>query len=190
MFARCSSRARAVRKPVVPFSAQEYTRLRQQGIQALVQDHHYDRSSLIEQEIRWGNTDAFQHVNNVRTFEFFESGRINFIQSLLPDLPEGSEQSLVQGKPGGQVGGVILSDIHARYKRPVTFPDTLLVGHKVLSISKDRFTLDCVCWSLKQQKIVTTGEAVMVCYDYGKLRRMDMPEILRAALEKRKSTCS
>ncbi|KAM0791067.1 hypothetical protein ACM66B_004360 [Microbotryomycetes sp. NB124-2] len=172
----------------ISFSPQDYTRLRQQGVETLVEQHHYDKTSLIEQEIRWGMMDQFAHLNNVRSIGFFESGRINFISSLLKDLPPGSEDSLVKGKPGGKVGGVILSSILARYKRPVTFPDTLLVGHKVLSISKDRFTLDCCCWSLKQQAIVTTGEAVMVCYDYGSLKRIDMPEVLRAALEKRHST--
>ena len=60
---------------------------------------------------------SFAHVNNARYITFFETGRMAFVRSLLPDLPEGSERWLVQGKPGG--AGVILGHISARDRKSV-----------------------------------------------------------------------
>jgi acyl-CoA thioesterase FadM len=89
--------------------------------------------------------DSFAHVNNARYITFFETGRMQFIQALLPELEPGSEDWLVKGKPGGP--GVILGSISARYKRPVMFPDTLLVAHRVTDISRDRFQMEHICYS-------------------------------------------
>jgi acyl-CoA thioesterase FadM len=58
--------------------------------------------------------DTFQHLNNVHAFRHFETGRMQFVRSLLPELPPNSEPSLLQGKPGGV--GVILASIGAKYR--------------------------------------------------------------------------
>lgn len=79
-----------------------------------------------------------------------------------------AEASLVRGQPGGP--GVILSSATVNYRRPVTFPDTLFVAHRVKEMSPTQFILDHMCYSLKQQKVVTTGTASMVMYDYGALK--------------------
>lgn len=65
---------------------------------------------------------------------------------------------------------MILASISAKYRRPVTYPDTLLVAHRVTSVSKDRFALESVCYSYAQRTAVTFGEADMVTYDYGALK--------------------
>ena len=38
--------------------------------------------------------------------------------------------------PGGRIG-VILHSVEARFRRPVTFPDTLLVSSRLLDIAAD-----------------------------------------------------
>lgn len=70
-----------------------------------------------------------------------------FIKSLLADLPAGAEESLVNGNPEGGLPGVILSAVSVRFRRPVEYPDTLLVGHRPTSIGKDRMVLESVCYS-------------------------------------------
>ncbi|ORY49738.1 HotDog domain-containing protein [Leucosporidium creatinivorum] len=154
--------------------------------EAYVAKEGWDMDSLVEQPVVWGLQDTFQHLNNVHAFRFFETGRMQFVRSLLPELPAGSEPSLLQGKPGGV--GVILASIGARYKRPVNAPDTLLVAHRVTAVSKDRFSLDHICYSFQQRAVVTTGSSEMVTYDYGALRKMDMTPEFRKALEKRMPT--
>src|SRR5688572_5922073 len=57
--------------------------------------------------VAWGEMDAFQHVNNVMYFRFFESARIEYGRQIaLMDLKE------MNG------AGPILAATSARYKRP------------------------------------------------------------------------
>lgn len=55
------------------------------------------------------------------------------------------------------------------------FPDTLLIAHRPIKLTKDRIILESICWSYAQRKVVTTGEADMVTYDYGALKVSSSP---------------
>ena len=68
---------------------------------------------VIEQQVAWGDIDSFQHLNNVATLRYFETARMIYMMSLLPELEEGSEEALVQAKAGV---GIILSQISAKYR--------------------------------------------------------------------------
>ena len=86
---------------------------------------------------------------------------------------------------------LILKSIFIDYKRPVVYPDTLLVAHKPhtgppLPRATDKkplppthFYLKGVIWSCSQGKIVTECDSVIVWYDYDKLKKCDPgPEAL------------
>lgn len=105
---------------------------------------------------------------------YFESGRMRFVQKIAQEI--NAEASLVRGEPNGGIG-VILGSITVNYRRPVTFPDTLLVGHRVQSMTPTSFVLDHMCYSFKQQKVVTTGTAAMVCYDYKNLKVREIAHV-------------
>ena len=49
----------------------------------------------------------------------------------------------------GKGVGVIQQGISARWRRPITFPDTLLVGSRVHNVKADRFDLGTICWSFE-----------------------------------------
>ncbi|NRB24773.1 thioesterase family protein [Shewanella sp.] len=105
--------------------------------------------------VAWGEMDALQHVNNVIYFKYFETARIDFFSqiNLLGDLQT------------TQVGPV-LSDNHARYKRPVTFPDTLLVAVKISDIKADRFMMHYTVFSKAQAAITTLGSSQVVMFNF------------------------
>ena len=96
--------------------------------------------------VAWGEMDALQHVNNVVYFRYFETARIDFFTQLgfLKDL---------------QVTGVgpVISENNARYKRPVTFPDTVHVGVKISDIEHDRFMMHYTVFSESQDAVTTIG---------------------------------
>lgn len=64
--------------------------------------------------VRWGDMDAFGHVNNTLFFRYFEQARID---ALFAALPEGWPED----------GAPILAATSAEFKRPVHFPATALV---------------------------------------------------------------
>jgi acyl-CoA thioester hydrolase len=127
--------------------------------------------------VAWGEMDAFQHVNNVMYFRYFESARIEYGRQIaLMDLKE------MNG------AGPILAATSARYKRPVLFPDQLLVGVRITKLGEDRFWQAYRIYSLSQQAITTEGEAEIVMFDYANQRKASLPAVLRqriAQLEQR-----
>ena len=79
---------------------------------------------VIEIPVRWGDMDAFNHVNNVMYFQYFESARIAYFDRI---------QVMGHFKDTGI--GPILAATQCRFRFPVTYPDTLDVGARVAEIS-------------------------------------------------------
>lgn len=141
-----------------------------------------DWTVTIEVPVVWAEMDAFGHVNNAVYFRYFESSRIEYLrQAGWFELPTA---------PGGRVG-VILHSVQARFRRPVMFPDTLLVSSRLLDIAADRFTLEHQVWSTKLSEVATEGRGRIVSYDYQKRDKAPIPVAARdriLALESRHRT--
>ncbi|KAI0322788.1 HotDog domain-containing protein [Amylostereum chailletii] len=151
----------------------------------------YDPTSFWEQQIVWGDHDAFQHVNNVRYVRFFESGRMQWISAVGRDLggPEVAKNLL-----SAKGISFILKSIEIKFRRPVTFPDTLLIAHKPRSWStsamtdasrgpplhRTQFYLDATAYSFAQHAVVADSTSVITWYDYDKLSKCDPGDALWA----------
>ncbi|KAG2033816.1 HotDog domain-containing protein [Suillus americanus] len=130
-----------------------------------------DAGSLWEQSIAWGHHDSFRHVNNAHYLRFIESGRMVWLMALGKVL--GGEER-VEAMLAGQGVSIILKSTNINFRRPVTFPDTLLVGQRpITSSSRTQFTLNTVLYSYAQQAIVADSDSVLVWYDYDNLRKCD-----------------
>ena len=72
---------------------------------------------------------------------------------------------------------IILARSECKYRRPVTFPDTLIVGFSSEAINTERgdFRHHYIVYSTKQKQVVSTGEADLVCYNYKTKRRQPVP---------------
>ncbi|KVX01658.1 acyl-CoA thioesterase [Shewanella frigidimarina] len=124
-------------------------------------------------QVAWGEMDALQHVNNSVYFKYFETARLDFFNqiNLLDDL-----------KTTGV--GPVLSETNARFKRPVTFPDSIVVGVKISDINEDRFVMHYTVFSKAQQAVTTIGWAKVVMFNFktGKKAKLT-PELLSALFE-------
>ncbi|WJG22545.1 acyl-CoA thioesterase [Vibrio furnissii] len=110
---------------------------------------------VTEIPVAWGEMDALQHVNNVVYFRYFETARIDYFRHI----------QLMEDIAITQIGPV-LSETQCRYKIPVTFPDTLLVGSRVSDVQADRFSMEYQVVSKKLGKVTTTGSATVVMFDF------------------------
>jgi len=81
--------------------------------------------------VAWGDMDAYQHVNNTLYFRYFESARIAYM-----------DQLAVAGFMSNRGIGPILHSINCRFRLPVTYPDTVVIGVRVTEIAEDRFIMD------------------------------------------------
>jgi YbgC/YbaW family acyl-CoA thioester hydrolase len=131
----------------------------------------YDAGSLWEQSIEWGHQDSFRHVNNVQYLRFIESGFMGWLMAFGKVL--GGEKRSKE-MLAGQGVSIILKSTNVNFRRPVTFPDTLLIGQRpITSSSRTQFTLNAVLYSYAQQAIVAESKSVLVWYDYDNLRKCD-----------------
>ncbi|HBV76947.1 MULTISPECIES: acyl-CoA thioesterase [Vibrio] len=123
---------------------------------------------VTEIPVAWGDMDALQHVNNVMYFRYFETARIDYFKRI----------NLMENIAITQIGPVV-SETSCRYKMPVTFPDTLLVGSKITDLQNDRFTMKYQIVSKKHNKITTLGSATVVMFDFKSNEKASLtPEVL------------
>lgn len=71
------------------------------------------------------------------------------------------------------------------YKIPVVFPDVIVMASRVpsASISTDRFKQEFIAVSLAQERVVCTGEALIVSFDYKAQTKAPLPEIVTRVLK-------
>ncbi|KAK8844738.1 hypothetical protein IAR55_006588 [Kwoniella newhampshirensis] len=142
----------------------------------------YDTAGVLTWPVAWGDCDMFQHVNNVRYLQWFESARIRYAESWAGELPEGSIRDMLLARGTG----FILKDISIKYKAPVTYPDTMMITNKLHTILSERasFGLTHIAWSLKDQRVAALCDSTIVMYDYDNIKKGVMSDEFRRVLER------
>lgn len=131
-----------------------------------------DYSVVIDMDVRWGDMDAFNHVNNVSYLRYFESGRIAYFRAL--------ELADFFGTSGV---GPILADTFCRYKFPLTYPDRISVGVRSEDLGEDRFSQQYIVVSHEHGRVAATGNGTIVTFDYTANRRSPIPDNVRRRIE-------
>ncbi len=122
----------------------------------------------IEIPMAWGEMDAFQHLNNVVYFRYFESARIAYFEALgIMD---------VMATTGV---GPILAETRCRYRIPLTFPDTMTVGARVSTLAPEGFLMQYAVASRHHGKIAAEGDGRIVTIDYAAGGKVPVPADVR-----------
>ena len=72
----------------------------------------------------------------------------------------------------------------ARFKKPLTWPDTIAITARIPTVEADRFTLEHVIYSEHWSGIATEGSGLIVTFDYTANKKVPVPDELRALIEK------
>lgn len=126
---------------------------------------------VVELPVFWGDMDWFRHVNNIVFFRYFESARIEYLERA------GFRQEAANGGVGP-----ILHSTQARFRRPVEWPDFVLVGARTVAVEDDRFTQEYRLVSRTHGEVAAEGGAVLVAYDYARGRKAPLPPAVRRAI--------
>ncbi|MEM6319695.1 MAG: thioesterase family protein [Bacteroidota bacterium] len=129
-----------------------------------------------EYPVQWGEMDAANHVNNLIYLRWSESGRIAFFEHL------GWPFSFGKGI------GPILGWQDCKYIFPITYPDTAIVGTKVVEILTDRFVIESAIFTKKHQRIAAISKQQIIPYDYTNLRKVPIPEDWLIAIQQQESS--
>lgn len=120
---------------------------------------------ITEQPVQWGEMDAFQHVNNVTYFRYFENARMAYFERT--GVNEHIEATNV---------GPILASTKCDFKAPLNYPDTIKIGATIEELAEKRFLMHYAVWSEAQQKIVAEGEGLVVYFDYNAGKSCPVPQ--------------
>ena len=127
---------------------------------------------VVEQDIAWGEMDAYQHVNNVAYFRYFENARIPWLDRI-GWMKLRDDEGL----------GPIIASTSARYRRPLSYPDRISIGVRAVAVQQDRVTIEYRIVSGKLDALAADGEAVVVSYDYRVGQKCPIPDSVRQAIE-------
>jgi acyl-CoA thioester hydrolase len=130
---------------------------------------------VVEIPVAWGEMDYYRHVNNVVYFRYFENARLEYFRRL--GWFEYEQETGI---------GPILHSIRARFRKPLTYPDTVSAAVRVSALADDRFTMDYLLASHRLGAVAADGQGVIVTYHYSQRKKVPIPEELRrriAALE-------
>jgi acyl-CoA thioester hydrolase len=132
---------------------------------------------VVEQRVVWGDMDSFRHVNNVVYFRYFENARLEYFRRL--------DWDAIQEATGV---GPILHSTQARFRLPLTYPDTIRIGARVKEFGLDRFTLEHRIVSQRLGAVATEGTGTVVSFDYIRGQKAAIPDELRRRIKALEAT--
>jgi len=127
---------------------------------------------VIGTPVAWGDMDYFRHLNNIVFFRFFESARIAYLERI------GFQRELADSGIGP-----ILAATDCRFRRPIRYPDVVLVGARTSNVASNRFTMEYRLVSEAQGAVAAEGGGTLVAYDYRRERKASLPEAIVRAIE-------
>lgn len=126
----------------------------------------------IQRHVRWGEMDAFGHLNNTVYFRFFEDVRIAHFEHLG-----------VMARMARDQVGPILASTQARFRAALTYPDEVRIASRIRDLQEDRFSMVYRVESVALDRIACEGEGRIVYYDYGRQEKCPVPASIRSAIE-------
>ncbi len=127
---------------------------------------------IVPSKVAWGEMDAFQHVNNSVYFKYFEIARIKFMEDS-GMLKQMKEEHI----------GPILAKIDCNFLKPLTYPDNIEIGVRVLSIGNSSYVLQHAVFSEKIG-LAAVGNGVVVMLNYADNSKWQLNDQMKATLEK------
>lgn len=125
----------------------------------------------IELPVEWGQMDAFGHVNNIVYFRYFESARMAYFEKM----------GMITYMQTHGIGP-ILGHTQCRFRIPLTYPDTIDVGARVMEVGENRFEMGYRVVSRRHAAVAAEGTGTIVCLNYAAATKVAIPQELRSAI--------
>ena len=121
---------------------------------------------------RWHDNDVYGHVNNVDYYAYFDTV-INAY------LIEAGGLDIHRGEVIG-----VCAESHCEYRAAFTFPETVHAGLRVAALSRSSVRYEIGLFGEDAAEPAATGWFVHVFVDRAERRPVDIPPVVRAALER------
>ena len=129
-----------------------------------------DFPHFLEIPTRWMDNDAYQHVNNVVYYSYFDTAVNRFL------IDKG-----VLNIHTDRIVGVVV-DTGCSYFSSISFPDTVHIGVRVVKLGNSSVRYELALYRNDEQRPAAAGHFVHVYVDRDSNRSVTVPEPVRAAL--------
>ena len=117
-----------------------------------------------ELQMRFCDTDALGHVNNVSFAAYAETGRVDFLKRL-----------------GKSVTSLILANVTIDYRRQIAFGESLRIDSWVATLGRSSITLGQTLWANEERS--ADIKSVVVHFDYKTGKPIELTSEIRRELE-------
>lgn len=131
-------------------------------------EHRKKLIHVTKMPIRWGDMDAYGHVNNTVYFRYMEQARVEWI-----------EEMQVPVRPGGE--GPVIINAACTFLKPMNYPGMVEVRTYVGAVG--RSSCQTYVDMLIDDEVYAEGAAKVVWMDTQTGKSVPLPEHVRAVLE-------
>ncbi|GAA0355651.1 acyl-CoA thioesterase [Bacillus horti] len=126
-----------------------------------------------EVKVRFSETDAFGHVNNVSHIIYFEQARLDFFENakVFATFLEPNTPTLI-----------VTADIHCHYIRQIYYTQRLKVKVKVGHVGSSSLDLQYAILDQKTNELLAAARGAIVHVDKKTGKSVAWPELLKEAL--------
>jgi acyl-CoA thioester hydrolase len=122
--------------------------------------------------VRFGDLDAMRHLNNVAFLQFFESARIAYIGTVVPEHRPADPDDF----------GLIFAECQINYRSPAFFDEEIRTWIRPDDLKRSSFKVHFEMTSERDDRLLAEGYGVLVGYDYAAGKAKPLPDALRDRL--------
>jgi acyl-CoA thioester hydrolase len=120
--------------------------------------------------IRWGDMDAFGHVNNVEFFRYLESARVEYAMTVLA------------GEVRAEGENIILADLHCAFRRQLRWPGQVDVYTRTKRVGGSSIGLQQIMCLADTDTVAASADTVLVWFDFKRQKPTEVPAGIRAGI--------
>jgi acyl-CoA thioester hydrolase len=124
-------------------------------------------------EVRYGDLDPQGHLNNAKYLTYFEQARIHYFEELGLFSKDSSFMDI----------GVIVADIHIKYRAPVFLGAPVRVGVRTEAVGNKSITLQQTLVDGDSGQVYADGTVILVTYDYHAHQTVPVSEAWRQKIQ-------
>ena len=122
--------------------------------------------------VRYADLDAMGHLNNVAFLQFFESARIAFLKTLIPEHDPTDPSDF----------GLIFAECQINYRSPAFFEEDIATSVRPSTIARSSLRIEFEMRSERDDRLLAEGYGVLVGYHYSEGKATPLPDRLREAV--------
>jgi acyl-CoA thioester hydrolase len=128
-----------------------------------IMDDNAKFKNILPIQVRFSDVDMMGHVSNTIYQNYYDSGKVHYFDQVIPDMDFINI-------------GVVGASVKIEYLKPIFMKTRILVETRVAVLGQKSFTMEHRLVNEQTNEILSSCEAVLVCYDLKEKKSMLIPE--------------